>query len=104
MLYDCTLIEKKKKASRISNDIDRKLGPVTKINKKNMTTSKKNDYDLMSTNCDVIVIFPIYGQYGAIRKRDSGRMAVKTYIFIKVTFYLTNIENRSKKSLTKLSY
>ena len=41
MLYDCTLIEKKKKASRISNDIGMKLGPVTKINKKNMTTSKK---------------------------------------------------------------
>ena len=26
----------------------------------------------MSTNCDVIVIFPIYGQSGAIRKPDSG--------------------------------
>ena len=36
----------------------------------------------MSVNCDVIVIFPIYGQFGAIRKPDSGRIVCKTYIFI----------------------
>ena len=31
---------------------------------------------------DVIVIFPIYGQFGEIRKPDSGRIVCKTYIFI----------------------
>ena len=36
----------------------------------------------MSENCDVIVIFPIYGQFGAIRKPDSGRIVCKTYVFI----------------------
>ena len=36
----------------------------------------------MSANCDVIVIFPIYGQFGAMRKLDSGRIVCKTYIFI----------------------
>ena len=36
----------------------------------------------MSANCDVIVIFPIYGEFGAIRKPDSGRIICKTYIFI----------------------
>ena len=36
----------------------------------------------MSENCDVIVIFPIYGQFGAIRKPDSGRIICKTYVFI----------------------
>ena len=36
----------------------------------------------MSANCDIIVIFPISGQFGAIRKPDSGRMVCKTYIFI----------------------
>ena len=36
----------------------------------------------MSANCDIIVIFPIYGQFGAIRKPDFGRMVSKTYIFI----------------------
>ena len=36
----------------------------------------------MSVNFDAIVIFPIYGQFGAIRKPDSARMVFKTYIFI----------------------
>ena len=36
----------------------------------------------MSGNFDTVVIFPIYGQPGAIRKQDSGRMVFKTFIFI----------------------
>ena len=36
----------------------------------------------MSKNCDVIVIFPIYGQFGAIQKPDSGHIICKTYVFI----------------------
>ena len=36
----------------------------------------------MSVNCDIIVIFPIYGRLGAIRKPDSGRIVCKPYIFI----------------------
>ena len=43
---------------------------------------KKFDDDVMSTDCDVIVIFPIYDQFEAIRKPDSGRIVCKTYIFI----------------------
>ena len=34
----------------------------------------------MSENCDVIVIFPIYGQFSVIRKPNSGCIAYKTYI------------------------
>ena len=34
-----------------------KLGPITKIDKRNKTTSKKFNDDVMSENCDVIVIF-----------------------------------------------
>ena len=37
-----------------------KLRPVTKLDKKNKTTSKILYDDVMSANCDVIVIFPIY--------------------------------------------
>ena len=37
----------------------------------------------MSVNCDVIVIFLIYCQFGAIPKLDSGCIVCKTYIFIK---------------------
>ena len=36
----------------------------------------------MSTSYDVIVIFPIHGQFEAIRKPDSWRIVCKTYIFI----------------------
>ena len=54
-----------------------KLGPVTRLDKRNKTTSKKFDNDLMSKNFDVIVIFSIYGQFGAIRKPDSGRIVCK---------------------------
>ena len=60
-----------------------KLGPVTKLDKTNVATLKKLGDDVMSANCDVIVFFPIYGQFAAIRIPDSGRMVYKTYIFIK---------------------
>ena len=59
-----------------------KLGPVTKLDNRNKTTSKKNYDDVMSASCDVIVFFPIYGQFGAIRKPDSGCIVCKTYIFM----------------------
>ena len=62
--------------------MDMKLGPVIKIGKKNKTTLKKFDFEVMSANYDVIAIFLIHGQFGAIRKPDSRRIVYKTYIFI----------------------
>ena len=59
-----------------------KLGPVTKLDKRNKTTSKKFDDDVMSENCVIIAIFSIYGKFGAIRKPDSERIICKTYVFI----------------------
>ena len=44
-----------------------KLGPVTKLDKRNRTRSKKIDDDVMSENCDVIVIFWIFDQFGAVQ-------------------------------------
>ena len=70
--------------SRTSHDIDIKLGPVTKLRKKNATTSKIFEEDIMSINCDVIVIFLIYGQFGGIHKPDFRRVACKTYISINI--------------------
>ena len=49
-----------------------KLGPVTNLDKRNKMTSKNFGDDVMSVNCDVIVIFPIYGRFGALWKLDSG--------------------------------
>ena len=59
-----------------------KLGSLTKLGKRNKITSKEFDDDVISENCDVIAIFPIYGKFGAIRKPDSGRIVCETYIFI----------------------
>ena len=59
-----------------------KLGPITKLDKRNKTTSKNFDDDVMSRNCDIIAIFSIYSQLGTIWKPDSGRVVCKIYIFI----------------------
>ena len=57
-----------------------KPGQVTKLNKRNKTTLKKFDDNVMSANYDVISIFPIYSQFGAIWKPDYGFIVCKTYI------------------------
>ena len=62
-----------------------KLGPETKLDKRNKAMSKKFDGNVMSENYDTIAIFPVCGQFGAI-----------------LTFYLTKIESRTKESLTQL--
>ena len=77
-ISDQSLINKNCHNSRTSNHIDIKLGPVAKLNKRNKTTSQKLHNDVMSINCDVIIIFLTYGQFGAIRKPDSGRMVCNT--------------------------
>ena len=59
-----------------------KLGPVTQLDNRNKITSKKFDDDVMSKNSDFIVIYSIYGQFGAIWEPDSGRIVCKTYISI----------------------
>ena len=64
-----------------------KLGPVTKLDKRNKTTSKKKkkkkiDDGVMTKSCDIIAIFPVYSQFGAIWKPDSGWIVCKIYILI----------------------
>ena len=55
-----SLIKESCHDSRNSDDIDMELGPVTKVDKRNKTTSEKFDDGVISENCDVIVIFAIY--------------------------------------------
>ena len=76
-----------------------KHGPGTKLDKKNKTILKKIDDNVMSANCDVIFIFPIYDQFGAIQKLDSGRISVKLTFSLTVTFYLTKTQNKTKNLL-----
>ena len=59
-----------------------KLRPVTRLYKRNKTTSKTFVNDAMSEDFDVIVIFSIYGHFGAVWKQDSRRRVCKTYVFI----------------------
>ena len=99
-----SLIKENSHNSRTSDDIDMKLEPVTKLDKRNKTTSKKFDDDIKSAKCDVIIIFLIYGQFGAIWKLDSGCIVCKTYIFIKNNLCLTKTEKITKKSQTQLSH
>ena len=44
-----------------------RLGPVTILTKETKHR-QKNSQHVMSENCDVFTIFPIYGQFGAIWK------------------------------------
>ena len=79
-----------------------KHGPVTKLDKTNPATSKTNDDDFISANGDVIVFFPIYCQSAA--SRIPNVWSIKRTFSLTATFYLTKPENRTQKSLTKLSY
>ena len=43
--------------SRTSNDLDMKLGPVTKLDKGNTATSEKLDDEILLASDDIIVTF-----------------------------------------------
>ena len=49
-------IDKSCRKSTTSDDVDMKLGPGTKLDKRNTTTSKEFDSNVLSTNYDTIVI------------------------------------------------
>ena len=85
-----SLIKRNCHNSKSVDDIDIKLRPVTKIDKRNKTTSKKSACDVILRNCDVIAIFSIYGRVGAIWKPDG--IVCKTYIFINNNL-LRNLKN-----------
>ena len=56
------------------------LRAITKLDIRNKTASKKLDDDAMSTNCDVVVTFFIYGRFRAIQNPDSGRIDCNVFI------------------------
>ena len=66
-----SLIKENCNNSRTSDNIDMKLGLVTKFDKRNKILSKNINDDVISENYDVIAIFP-----------DFGRIVYKINIFI----------------------
>ena len=49
----------------------------------------------MLENCNVILIFSIYDQFGAIQEPDSGHRACKTYVLFKL-FILQKLKTELK--------
>ena len=100
-IYVQSLIKENCRNFRTSDAINMKLGQITKLDKRNKKSSNDFGGDVISANQDVIVIFPIYCQFGVIRKLDSAQSVKLTYSII-VAFYLAKTGNRTKKSLTQL--
>ena len=77
-----------------------KVGPVTKIDKKNKKTSKKK---LMLMSCQQIVILLLFRLSMASLEQSGSWIpdaySVKLTFSLTVTFYFTKTENRTKKSL-----
>ena len=94
---DQSLIKVNYHNPRTSDDIEIKLGPVTKLENRNKMTSKKKkiDDDAMLANSDVKVVFSIHGQFGSIQKPDFGCIVCKTYILINsnILFYKISKQN-----------
>ena len=80
------------------------LGPVTKLDKREKATSKKFDDDVMSENCDIIVISGFLANLEQSGCRIPDTESAKAMFSVIVTFCLKKTENRTKKSLTQLSH
>ena len=100
---DCgqLLIKENCHNSRTSDDVEIKLRPATKPDKRNKTTSKQFDDYIKSGNCDEIVIF--FNLRPICSNRSPDALSVKLMVLLIVTFYLTRKENGTKKSLTQFS-
>ena len=58
-----------------------KFGPETKFDKRDKLTSKNFDVYIMSEKCDVVVIFRLFGQFGAVRRPDSEHRICNSNLF-----------------------
>ena len=96
-----SLIKENCHNSRTNDDIDMKLGPVTKLEKRNKTTSKK----LTITSYQKIVTSLSFFRFMANLEKSAIRnpeaWSVKLLFLLTITFYLTKTENRTKKSIRK---
>ena len=65
-----------------------------------MATSKKVDDDLISVNCNVINFLESMANLYRSGIRSPDVLYVKRTFSLIVTFYLTETESRTKKSIT----
>ena len=68
--------------------------PATKLDKRNKTTSKKLGNGVMSSNCDVIIIF----RFLVDSEQSGGRIldGQPVKVILSLTFYLTKTEKLTK--------
>ena len=86
-----------------SDDIEIKLGSVTKLDKRNRKTLKK----FTMTPCQKTITSLSFFQFMVNLEQSGSRIpdaqSVKLTFSLTVTFYLIKTENRTKNSLTQLS-
>ena len=90
--------------SRTSSNIDTKLGPVIKLDKRNTTTSKKLTIVLYGW---IVTLFPIF--LNMTNLQPSGKWILDAWSITftsswTITFHLTKTEITTEKSLTKVWY
>ena len=83
--------------------MDMKLGPVSKICKRNTAKSKTINNDVILTNCYLVVIFQFKANLEQYESRILDTWSVILLFSLTVIFYLTKTENRTKTSLIQLS-
>ena len=87
--------------SQTSNDIDMKFGPVTRLGNRNTPSLKNWRWYHVGKFLTSVSFFQVnLKQFGS---QISDAWSVKLTCSLVVTFHLTNIDNRTKKSLTQLS-
>ena len=69
-----------------------KLGAVTRLHKRNTSTSKNFDDNVMLVNCDVIVFFRFTANLQPSRNRIPDSWSIKLTYSLIVTFYPTEPE------------
>ena len=87
---------------RTIDTIHMKLWPVTKLDRRNNTTSKKTEYDVISASYDIFAIFFFTANLEQSWSWIPEAWSIKLTFSIKVTFCLTKTETRNKKYLKNL--
>ena len=99
-----SLIKENCHNSRTSDDIDMKLGPLTKVDKRNKTTSKNLALMLCRQIMTLLSFSGFLANLEQSRERIPDTESGKVMFSVTVTFCRTKTENRTKKPLTQLSH